>query len=207
MAGVQFPAKSGDFVHSVQTGTGAHPTSCPVGPRRYSGPGMNIHLVPRSRIVELCLHSPMRLYGKGELSFTLATKRTAVNNENASRNIHTKTKRHADCATALCLVFVRTCLFLFGNDFGWASSLSDVKRSWGYAAHCENLCQRNFLIWVFVKWGLPVFMRYEGEYEVSSFVQRFSFSCVSCVRLRTRRINPVVLLHKFLFSKIYFYHY
>jgi hypothetical protein len=44
-------------LHSVQTGSGAHPASCLMGSR-----GMkltaHLHLVPKSRMVELYLHSP-----------------------------------------------------------------------------------------------------------------------------------------------------
>jgi hypothetical protein len=42
--------------HSVQTGSGAHPISYPMGEA-------DLHLVPRSRMVELYLHSPICLHG------------------------------------------------------------------------------------------------------------------------------------------------
>jgi hypothetical protein len=70
-AQVRFPAMQ-DFshLHSVQTGSGAHPTSCPVGIGRYSPGGKAagawgwpLHLVLRSRMVNLYLHSPICLHG------------------------------------------------------------------------------------------------------------------------------------------------
>jgi hypothetical protein len=56
-------------VHSVQIGTGVHPASYPMGtggsfPLGYSGGGVKLtihHLVPRSCVVELHLHSPKSL--------------------------------------------------------------------------------------------------------------------------------------------------
>jgi hypothetical protein len=48
------------LLHSVQTGSGAHPASYSVG-----NGGVNrtthLHLVPRVRMLELYLHSPIRL--------------------------------------------------------------------------------------------------------------------------------------------------
>jgi hypothetical protein len=71
-AGVRFPAGIRDFcpLHSVQIGFGAHPASRPVGnggcfPESKADVKLttHLHLVPRSRLVELYLHFLMRLYG------------------------------------------------------------------------------------------------------------------------------------------------
>jgi hypothetical protein len=61
------------LLHGVQTDSGANPiTSYPMGiggdfPRGYSGQDPKLtthfHLVPRSRMVELYLHSPICLHG------------------------------------------------------------------------------------------------------------------------------------------------
>jgi hypothetical protein len=66
-AGVQFLAAESDYsvLHTVQTGSEAHTASYPMGNRIFS-PGAKrqgreadrLYLVPRSRIVELYLHSP-----------------------------------------------------------------------------------------------------------------------------------------------------
>jgi hypothetical protein len=69
-----FPDKDKRFfslLHDVQTGSGVHPASYTVGTRasfqKLSGRGMklttHLHLVPRSRILEQYLDSPMRLHG------------------------------------------------------------------------------------------------------------------------------------------------
>jgi hypothetical protein len=66
---VSLPTGSRDLslVHCIQTGSGAHPASYPVGTWKLYpwGQGgwavkLNAHLllVPRSRMVELCLYSP-----------------------------------------------------------------------------------------------------------------------------------------------------
>jgi hypothetical protein len=71
--GVRFPAGASDFthLHIVQTGTGAHPASY-IMSTRGSFPGgkrpdvkltTHLHLVPRSKTVELYLHSLIRLHG------------------------------------------------------------------------------------------------------------------------------------------------
>jgi hypothetical protein len=64
-AGVLFLSGENDFsfLYSVRTGSGAHPASYPVlFPRGKSGWGVmlttHLHLVPRSRMVELYFHSP-----------------------------------------------------------------------------------------------------------------------------------------------------
>jgi hypothetical protein len=73
MTGVRFPAEARDFslLHSVQTGYEADPTVYPMGtegsfPGRSRGRGAklttNLHLVPRSRMMELYLHSPTSLW-------------------------------------------------------------------------------------------------------------------------------------------------
>jgi hypothetical protein len=72
--GVQFPAGAWDFsfLHSVQTGSEAHPTSSLVGTggsfpgdkgaAGWSWPTAH-HLVLKSGIIELCLHSPIHFNG------------------------------------------------------------------------------------------------------------------------------------------------
>jgi hypothetical protein len=62
MARVQFPAVQ-DFslLHSVQTDSGAHPISYPVGTVGFFA-GVKLHLVPCSRKVELYLHSLIYLH-------------------------------------------------------------------------------------------------------------------------------------------------
>jgi hypothetical protein len=74
-AGVRFPAGLRDFslLHSVQPGSGAHPTSYTpaVGAGGALYPGVkppvrdadHLILVPRSRMVKLYLHSLTRLHG------------------------------------------------------------------------------------------------------------------------------------------------
>jgi hypothetical protein len=66
MAEVQFPARKTDFslLHSVQTNSGTHPASYPVGGRCFFS-NWNVklttlhHPVLRLRMVELYLHSPL----------------------------------------------------------------------------------------------------------------------------------------------------
>jgi hypothetical protein len=70
---VRFPAlQDYSLLHVVQTGSGAHPASYPVGtwgffPGGKSGKDVklttHLHLLPKSRMVELYLHSPIRLHG------------------------------------------------------------------------------------------------------------------------------------------------
>jgi hypothetical protein len=70
--GVRFPSGAKYFclLHSVQTGSEVLPACCPVDTRvfsrRQSVQGVklttHIHVLPRSRIVELYLRSPTRLY-------------------------------------------------------------------------------------------------------------------------------------------------
>jgi hypothetical protein len=73
-AGVRFQAGARDFslLHRVQTCSGAHPAYYPMGtgvsfPRGCSGRGVKLtialHLVLRSSMMELYLHSPIRLHG------------------------------------------------------------------------------------------------------------------------------------------------
>jgi hypothetical protein len=72
-AGVRFPAGARDFslLHSIQTSCRVHPASYPMGTEEVSRgvkrPGREAdhkpHLVPRSRMVELYLHSLLRLHG------------------------------------------------------------------------------------------------------------------------------------------------
>jgi hypothetical protein len=72
-AGVRFPAVVRDFsvLHSVQTVSDTHSASYPVGAGAHSpgvsGRGMkltiHLHLEPRTRMVELYLHSLIRLHG------------------------------------------------------------------------------------------------------------------------------------------------
>jgi hypothetical protein len=78
MTGIRFPTGAGNcsLLHHVQTGSGAHPASCPMGTRGYF-PGnkaagsqglkltTHLHLVPRSKeCVELYLHSPKVLHSR-----------------------------------------------------------------------------------------------------------------------------------------------
>jgi hypothetical protein len=74
MARVQFPAGKRNFfslVHSIQTSSVAHPASYPMGleffPWGKSGLVVKLttylHLVPKSRIVELHLHNGIYLHG------------------------------------------------------------------------------------------------------------------------------------------------
>jgi hypothetical protein len=74
MAGVQFLTGAGDFslLHSVQTDSGAHPFSysvvnwgsSPEGKAaRGEKPTTHVYPVPRSRTMELHLHSPIHPYG------------------------------------------------------------------------------------------------------------------------------------------------
>jgi hypothetical protein len=70
---VQFPAVQYLYLcHGVQTESRAHPASYPMCtggsfPRRQSGRGVklttHLYLVPRSRMLELYLHSPICLHG------------------------------------------------------------------------------------------------------------------------------------------------
>jgi hypothetical protein len=73
-AGVRVSEWTRDFsvLHSVQSGSGAHPAFYPVGsgcsiPSGKIVRGVKLttllRLVPRSRMVELYLHSPIRLHG------------------------------------------------------------------------------------------------------------------------------------------------
>jgi hypothetical protein len=64
MAGVHFPAGARDIslIHNVQTNFGVHPVSYHMGAGGYF-PGEKVadhhlHLVPRSRMMELYLHFP-----------------------------------------------------------------------------------------------------------------------------------------------------
>jgi hypothetical protein len=67
--GVRFPAGLRHFslFHRVKTGSGVHLASHPMGTRNKGGEGVkltaHVHLVPRSRMVELYLHSHVRLRG------------------------------------------------------------------------------------------------------------------------------------------------
>jgi hypothetical protein len=71
--GVRFPAEARDFhlLHNVQTGAGAHPAFSPMCTgvlfAGESGRGLKVtthlHLVPRSRMVELYLNSLTLLHG------------------------------------------------------------------------------------------------------------------------------------------------
>jgi hypothetical protein len=75
MARVLFLAGGRDFyfflLHSIQTGSGAHSASCLVGTGAHSlglkwrrrEADTQLHLVLRARMVELYLHSPIRLHG------------------------------------------------------------------------------------------------------------------------------------------------
>jgi hypothetical protein len=75
MTGIRFPAraKHTPLLHRVKTDSGAYPASYPMGtggrevyPRRWSGRGVKLithHLVPRLRMMELYLHSPISLRG------------------------------------------------------------------------------------------------------------------------------------------------
>jgi hypothetical protein len=78
IAGVRFPIGESSFflLHSVQTGSEAHPASYPMGSEG-SFPGVlklstHIHLEPWSRMAELYLHFPIRLHGVAlcRLTFT-----------------------------------------------------------------------------------------------------------------------------------------
>jgi hypothetical protein len=69
--GVRFSVGARDFfLHSIQTGSGVHQASYPIGTGTLS-PGVkrpgresdHPHLVPRSRMMALYLHSPLRLHG------------------------------------------------------------------------------------------------------------------------------------------------
>jgi hypothetical protein len=55
------------FLHSVHTGSGAHPTSSIQRVPRKNGQGMNLtthlHLLPRSKILGIYLHSLIHLHG------------------------------------------------------------------------------------------------------------------------------------------------
>jgi hypothetical protein len=73
-ARVQFPGGGRDFclLHSVQTGSGAHPASCTMGMGSFFLRGKaagdvkvtsHLHLVPKSRMVELYPHFPIQLHG------------------------------------------------------------------------------------------------------------------------------------------------
>jgi hypothetical protein len=64
---VRFPAGARDFSeHSVETDSGAHPVYNPmatgVKPARCVKLTTDFHAVPRSRMVELYLHSPIYLH-------------------------------------------------------------------------------------------------------------------------------------------------
>jgi hypothetical protein len=66
---VQFLAEARDFslLSSIQTGPGAHPASCPMNTGAlYKGLKLttHLHLVSRSRIVDLYLHFHVYLHGK-----------------------------------------------------------------------------------------------------------------------------------------------
>jgi hypothetical protein len=64
---VRFPAVHDFSLHNVHTGSGAHANSCrmgtwdsfPRGVKRQGRESDHSRLVPRSRIVELYLHSPI----------------------------------------------------------------------------------------------------------------------------------------------------
>jgi hypothetical protein len=67
-ARVLFPAVLDIYLlHSVQTGSEAHPASYPMGIEGKAGRGVKLttrfHLVPRSKMVQLYLHSTIRLHG------------------------------------------------------------------------------------------------------------------------------------------------
>jgi hypothetical protein len=64
MAGVWFPAGARDFslLHSIQTDSGTHQASFPMGVRRPWRQADHLHLVPMSRMVELYLSFPIRLH-------------------------------------------------------------------------------------------------------------------------------------------------
>jgi hypothetical protein len=67
MAGIRFPARVNDFslLHIVEISSGAHPASYSMGTELFSRKKISralkltahLHLVPRSRMVELYLHS------------------------------------------------------------------------------------------------------------------------------------------------------
>jgi hypothetical protein len=70
-AGVRFPLRTRDssFLHSVQTGSGSHPACLMVTGGFFpgiKGPELesttHLHPLPRSKMVEMCLHFPMRLH-------------------------------------------------------------------------------------------------------------------------------------------------
>jgi hypothetical protein len=70
---ISFPAvQVSSLLHSVQTGSGTHPGSYPIGigipsPEDKAAGGVklttHLHLVPRSRKMELYLHSLIELHG------------------------------------------------------------------------------------------------------------------------------------------------
>jgi hypothetical protein len=57
----RFPTEVRDFslLHCVQTGSGAHPATYPIGTRDLKLT-THLHIVLKSIMVELCLHSPIR---------------------------------------------------------------------------------------------------------------------------------------------------
>jgi hypothetical protein len=72
-AGFRFPTEAGIFLYSTASSPALRPTQPPnqlvaaaVSPE-VKGPSVKLtthpHLVPRSRIVDLCLHSLIRLHG------------------------------------------------------------------------------------------------------------------------------------------------
>jgi hypothetical protein len=72
-AGVQLQARVRDFflLHSIQIDSGAHPASYPIGVRGSFPRGrgqsvkltIHVHLVLRSKMMELYLSSPIHLHG------------------------------------------------------------------------------------------------------------------------------------------------
>jgi hypothetical protein len=75
------PGKASDFslLHSVQTGSGSHPESYTRGPRvKLQGREADLHIVPRSRMVELYLHSPILFHENVTLLPVLDTEFMAL---------------------------------------------------------------------------------------------------------------------------------
>jgi hypothetical protein len=95
-------------LHSPQTGSGPHPASYPMGTGggftggRYSG-GVklttHLQLVPRSRMVELYLHSALCLHGTSLNQLNTATTLPFV--------IHTLSKFYATCMNLVKIAYKR----------------------------------------------------------------------------------------------------